>query len=139
MPFRARDFLANAKKAENRVKPPKDFGVDRRLPEATARDVSPSAPLEDHLCALVLTNVSRVEPFAGAACLTTVADMHRAETNNVGLLGTTQSGSPPAGREFPRSIRRAILGVLRHTDLFSDGRKQIFDPLAIREIDHESG
>jgi len=36
-----------------------------------------------------------------------------------------------------RLIRRPALGVLGHPDLFSDGRKQILDSLAIREIDHE--
>lgn len=36
-----------------------------------------------------------------------------------------------------RLIPRPALGILNLADLFSNGRKQIFDSLPIREINHE--
>jgi hypothetical protein len=77
--------------------------LNRRLPEATARDVSPRAVSWIVYSHQTPTNVSRVEPFAGAACLTTFADVHRGESKNAASSGTTQSGSPP-GRHARRRV-----------------------------------
>jgi hypothetical protein len=41
------------------------------------------------------TNLTGVETFAGAACLTKFAAVHADETIIAALLGTIQSGSPP--------------------------------------------
>jgi hypothetical protein len=72
--------------------------LNKRLPGITARDVLPIVRSGDYSSAYGPTDLTRVETFPGAACLTSFAVMQRAETNIVGSLGAIQSGSPP-GRD----------------------------------------
>jgi hypothetical protein len=90
---RSRDILSGARKAK--------YGFKQAAPgNDRTRCFVPSCRLGilDPLNAPI--NLSRVETFAGAACLKSFAVTHAPKTNIPGLSGTIQSGSPPEGGEW---------------------------------------
>jgi hypothetical protein len=72
--------------------------LNRRLPGITARDVLSIVPFGIIHPGDMPINLSRVGSFPGAACLKKFAVMHAPRQISLGLLGTIQSGSPPAVR-----------------------------------------
>src|SRR5262249_10217321 len=69
--------------------------LNTRLPGITARDVLPIVSLEIARPPDVPTRLTRVETFAGAACLKRFPVIHALRQIWWGLQGATQSGSPP--------------------------------------------
>ena len=88
VPPTSRDFLSNAKKPKYRVK----TGDSRELPHVIFRPRFRSEIIHSRY---LPANLSRVETFPGAACLTKFAVRHAPRQISRGLLGAVQSGSPP--------------------------------------------
>jgi hypothetical protein len=72
--------------------------LNRQLPEITARDVLPHRPVEIVCPREVPTNLTRVETFAGAACLRRFPVMHALETNTQGVHLARSKAAPLQAR-----------------------------------------
>jgi len=70
--------------------------LNRRLPRITARALLPIVPFGDYSTSRA-DELSRVETFPGAACLTKFPVMHAPRLISSRLLDTVKSGSPPGG------------------------------------------
>src|ERR1700740_1063419 len=63
------------------------------------------------------TDLTHVETFPGAACLTRLAVMQRAKTSIVGAFGAIQSGSPPGASPYQaRTTRNDASAAAIHSE-----------------------
>jgi hypothetical protein len=74
--------------------------LNRRLPRITARALLPIVPFGDYSASRT-DELSRVETFPGAACLTRFPVMHAPRLVSSRLFGSVKSGSPAGGGHTP--------------------------------------
>lgn len=111
--------------------------LNRRLPETTARVVLSIVAFGGACLREEPTNLTCVETFPGAACLSEISGHARAETNIAGWSGTCRSGSPPklsALRAYDALLAPELAGLFPETESAGKGVIVVHDPASRRDV-----